>query len=67
MRLASPQPAIPLKNQNIFSIKLLTSPNLNNDKCQGSRLSLNIFYFVTRDSQKASGLEIEFMLDWRAS
>ena len=44
-------------------VKLLRSPNLNTDKSRNSRLSLNIFYFATGDTQKDSGLEIEFMLD----
>ena len=44
-------------------VKLLRSPNSNIDKSRNSRLSLNIFYFATRDAQKDSGLEIEFMLD----
>ena len=43
------------------------SPNLNTDKSRNSRLSLNIFYFATGDTQKDSGLEIEFMLDTGAS
>ena len=48
-------------------VKLLRSPNSNNDKSRNSRLSLNIFYFATGDTQKDSGLEIEFMLDTGAS
>ena len=40
---------------------------MNTDKYRNSRLSLNIFYFATGDSQKDSGLEIEFMLDTGAS
>ena len=48
-------------------VKLLRSPNSNTDKSRNSRLSLNIFYFATGDTQKDSGLEIEFMLDTGAS
>ena len=48
-------------------VKLLRSPNLNTDKSRNSRLSLNIFYFATGDTQKDSGLEIEFMIDTGAS
>ena len=40
---------------------------MNTDKSRNSRLSLNIFYFATGDTQKDSGLEIEFMLDTGAS
>ena len=47
--------------------KLLRSPNLDTDKSRFSRLSLNIFYFATRDAQKDSGLEIEFMMETGAS
>ena len=48
-------------------VKLIRSPNSNTDKSRNSRLSLNIFYFATGDTQKNSGLEIEFMLDTGAS
>ena len=48
-------------------VKLLRSPNSNTDKSRNSRLSLNIFYFTTGDTQKDSGLEIEFKLDIEAS
>ena len=48
-------------------VKLLRSPNSNTDNSRNSRLSLNIFYFATGDTQKDSGLEIEFMLDTGAS
>ena len=44
-------------------VKLLRSPNSKTDKSQNSRLSLNIFYFVTGDYQKDNGMETEFMLD----
>ena len=50
-----------------MSVKLLRSPNSNSDKSKNSRLSLNIFYFATGDTQKDSGFEIEFMLDTGAS
>ena len=40
---------------------------MNTDKSRNSRLSLNIFYFANGDTQKDSGLEIEFMLDTGAS
>ena len=46
---------------------MLRSPNSNSDKSRNSRLSLNIFYFATGDTQKDSGLEIEFVLDTGAS
>ena len=48
-------------------VKLLSSPNSNTDKSRNSRISLNIFYLATGDTQKDSGLEIEFMLDTGAS
>ena len=48
-------------------VKLLRSPNSNTDKSRNSRLSLNIFYFATGDTQNDSGLEIEFMVDTGAS
>ena len=62
MWFASPPPKMPLTNSQI-PVKLLKSSNLNTDKSRNSRLSLNIFYFATGDTQKDSGLEIEFMLD----
>ena len=37
------------------------------DKSLISRLSIDIFYFATGDTQKDRGLEIEFMLDTGAS
>ena len=40
---------------------------MNTDKSRNSGLSLNIFYFAIGDTQKDSGLEIEFMLDTGAS
>ena len=43
------------------------SPNSNTDNSRNSRLSFNIFYFATGDTQKDSGLEIEVMLDTEAS
>ena len=48
-------------------VKLLRSPNSNTEKSRSSRLSLNILYFATGDTQKDSGLEIEFMPDTGAS
>ena len=48
-------------------VKLLRSPNSKTDKSRNSRLSLNIFYFATGDTQKDSGLQIEFKLDTGAS
>ena len=48
-------------------VKLLRPPNSNTDKSRSSRLSRNIFYFATGDTQKDSGLEVEFMLDTEAS
>ena len=50
-----------------MSVKLPRSPNSNINKSRTSRFSFNIFYFVTVDTQKNSGLEIEFMLDTGAS
>ena len=50
-----------------FPVKPLRSPNCNTDNSRNSWLSLNIFYFATGDTQKDSGLEIEFMLDTEAS
>ena len=46
-----------------MSFKLLRSLNSNNDKSRNSRLSRDIFYFATGDTQKDSGLEIELTLD----
>ena len=43
--------------------KLLKSPSSTIDQSKNSRLSFNFFYFATGDTQKDSGLEIEFMLD----
>ena len=43
--------------------KLLTSPSSTIDQSKNSRLSFNFFYFATGDTQKDSGLEIEFMPD----
>ena len=47
--------------------KLLRSPSSNTNQSKNSRLSFNFFYFATGDTQKDSGLEIEFMLDTGAS
>ena len=47
--------------------KLLRSPNSTTNQPKHSKLSLNFFYFATGDTQKDSGLEIEFMLDTGAS
>ena len=47
--------------------KLLRSPTSATDQSKSSRLSFNFFYFATGDTQKDSGLEIEFMLDTGAS
>ena len=47
--------------------KLLRSPSSTIDQSKNSRLSFNFFYFATGDTQKDSGLEIEFMLDTGAS
>ena len=47
--------------------KLLSSPSSTTDQSKNSRLSFNFFYFATGDTQKNSGLEIEFMLDTGAS
>ena len=48
-------------------VKLLKSPSSNTDKSRSSRLSLNVFYFATGDTQKDSGLEIDVILDTEAS
>ena len=42
-----------------------TSSTIKQSK--SSRLSFNILYLAAGDTQKDSGLEIEFMLDTRAS
>ena len=47
--------------------KLLRSPNSTIDQSKNSRLSFNFFYFATRDTQKDSCSEIEFMLETGAS
>ena len=48
--------------------KLLRSASSTIDQSKNSRLSFNFFYFATGgDTQKDSGLEIEFMLDTGAS
>ena len=47
--------------------KLLRSLSSTIDQSKNSRLSFNFFYFATGDTQKDSGLEIEFMLDTGAS
>ena len=46
-----------------MSFKLLRSPSSTIDQSKNSRLSFNLFYFATGDTQKYSDLEIEFMLD----
>ena len=47
--------------------KLLRSPSSTTTQSRNSRLSFNFFFFATGDTQKDSGLEIEFMLDTGAS
>ena len=47
--------------------KLLRSPSSTTDQSKTSTLSFDLFYFATGDTQKDSGLEIEFMLDTEAS
>ena len=47
--------------------KLLRSPSSTTDQSKNSRFSFNLFYFATADTQKDSGLEIEFRLDTGAS
>ena len=47
--------------------KLLRSPSSTTNQSKNSRLSFNFFYFTTGETQKDSGLEIEFMLDTGAS
>ena len=48
-------------------LKLLRSPSSTTNQSKNSRLSFDFFYFATGDTQKDSGLEIEFMLDTGAS
>ena len=45
----------------------MRSPKSDSNRSRSSRFSFNIFYFVTGDAQKDSGLETEFMLDTGAS
>ena len=47
--------------------KLLRSPSSTIDQSKNSRLSFNLFYFATGDTQKDSDLEIQFILDTGAS
>ena len=47
--------------------KLLRSPSSTINQSKNSRLSSNLFYLATGDTQKDSGLEIEIMLDTGAS
>ena len=47
--------------------KLLRSPSSTTNQSKNSRLSFNFFFFATGDTQKDSGLEIEFLLDTGAS
>ena len=47
--------------------KLLGSPSSTTNQSMISRLSFNLFFFATGDTQKDSCLEIEFMLDTGAS
>ena len=47
--------------------ELLRSPSSATDQSKNSRLSFNFFYFATGDTQKDSGLEIDFLLDTGAS
>ena len=47
--------------------KLLRSPSSTIDQSKNSRLSFNFFSFASGDTQKDSGLEIEFMLDTGAA
>ena len=47
--------------------ELLKSPSSTTNQFKNAGLSLNFFYFATRDTQKDSGSEIEFMLDSGAS
>ena len=50
-----------------MSFKLLRSPNAQSSQNNSPRLSFDLYYFAAGDSQKDSGLEIEFMLDTGAS
>ena len=45
--------------------KLLRSPSSTIDQSKNSRLSFNLFYFATGDTQKDSGLEVEFRIHAR--
>ena len=47
--------------------KFLRSPSSTTDRSKNSRFRFNVFYFAIGDTQKDSGLEIEFMLDTGAS
>ena len=47
--------------------KLLRPLSSTTNQSRNSRLSSNFFFFATGDTQKDSGLEIEFMLDTGAS
>ena len=47
--------------------KLLRSPSSATDQSKNSRLNFNVFYFATGNTQKDSGVKIEFMLDTGAS
>ena len=47
--------------------KLIKSPSSTTNQSKNSRLSFNLFYFATGDTQKVSGLELEFILDSWAS
>ena len=50
-----------------MSFKLLRSPSSTTDQSKNSEFSFNFFSFATGDTQKDSGLEIEFVLDIGAS
>ena len=45
--------------------KILRFPSSTANQSKNSRLSFNLFHFVTGDTQKDSGLEIEIMLETR--
>ena len=45
----------------------MRSPKSDSNRSSSSRPSFNLFYFVTGDAQKVSGLEVEFILDTGAS
>ena len=47
--------------------KLLRSPSSATNQSKNPRLSFNLFYFATGDTQNDSGLKIEFVLDTGAS